>query len=140
MSPRVTMSWRIALLPALLAVAGCAGLHTQHCAPGEQSLLSETLYFGTRTPAGVVTPAQWQQFLATAVTPRFPQGLSVWPAAGQWRGRDGAVVSEDSYVLTLVHADDETSEAAIRAIIADYKARFTQEAVLRVKSPACASF
>jgi hypothetical protein len=73
------------------------------------------------------------------VTPRFPSGLTVWPAAGQWRGNDGEVVREASYVLNLLHAPDAKSEADVVAIVTEYKKQFEQEAVLRVRSAACLS-
>ena len=115
-------------------------MHPRSCAPGEQGMVNEMLYFGTQTPAGAVTTEQWSQFLGTVVTPRFPQGLTVWPASGQWQSADGSITREASYALNLLHPDDAASETAIRAILAEYKSRFRQEAVLRVKSSACASF
>ncbi|SAL22002.1 hypothetical protein AWB67_00783 [Caballeronia terrestris] len=120
--------------------AGCASVQAPPCARSEQSAVSDQLYFGTSSANGAVTPAQWAAFLQSSVTPRFPAGLTVWPASGQWRAADGAIIREDSYVLTLVHPDDDPTDAAVRTLIADYKARFSQEAVLRVRSHACASF
>jgi hypothetical protein len=88
----------------------------------------------------VVTPAQWDAFVGDTITPRFPDGLTAWQASGQWRGADGVMVKEDSHVLQLLHSDDAASDAAVRQIMETYKSRFRQDAVLRVKSPACASF
>lgn len=110
------------------------------CAAGEQAFVGDLLYFGTTTPGGIVSADDWADFLRTSVTPRFPQGLSVWPAAGQWLGKDGKIARESSFVLNVVHADDDASEHAIQAIRRDYETRFAQEAVLRVKSAACVSF
>ena len=130
----------LALLLAV-AAAGCAAPGGgAACAAGEERMVNELLYFGTARPQGVVSADEWAQFLRTSVTPRFPQGLTAWPAAGQWKGADGAIVREDSFLLSLLHPDDEASDAAVRAIAADYKSRFQQEAVLRVKSRACVSF
>lgn len=100
----------------------------------------ELLYFGTATPDGVVSDAQWQAFLRDEVTPRFPEGLTTWTADGQWRGADGTVVREGSHVLQLLHERDARVDAAIAAIVDSYRSRFRQEAVLRVASPACTSF
>jgi uncharacterized protein DUF3574 len=121
-------------------LAGCTSIPSRSCAPGEQDVVSETLYFGTQTPDGPVTSEQWAYFLGKVVTPRFPKGLTVWPASGQWRSADGSITRESSYVLNLLHPDDTANEAAIRSIADDYKQRFRQEAVLRVKSRACAAF
>ena len=136
------MTLRPAMAAFVLAgcLGGCASLASRDCSPGEQRMVSEMIYFGTQTPDGAVTPEQWTRFLGEVVTPRFPQGLTVWPAAGQWKAADGSITREASYVLNLLHADDAANEAAVRAIVGDYRARFRQEAVLRVKSRACASF
>ena len=139
------------LFVALLA-AGCATSTSptlasasasppaMRCAAGEQAFVGDLLYFGTTTPGGIVSADDWADFLRTSVTPRFPQGLSVWPAAGQWLGKDGKIARESSFVLNVVHADDDAAEHAIQAIRQDYETRFAQEAVLRVKSAACVSF
>ena len=103
-------------------------------------MLNELLYFGTAKPNGVVSNEEWSEFLRIIVTPRFPDGLSVWRASGQWQGKDETITQEDSFVLNLVHHDDEDSDASIRAITNDFKARFKQEAVLRVKNRVCVSF
>ena len=76
----------------------------------------------------------------TVVTPRFPDGLTAWPAQGQWRSPDGAPVREASWVLNIVHAPDAASETAIVEIVDAYKTRFRQESVLRVVSDACVGF
>jgi len=124
----------------MLAAAGCASLRAPTCQPGEALSVSELLYFGTAKPTGTVTSEEWAEFLRVTVTPRFPRGLTTWQAAGQWTGADGAIVREASFVLSLLHADDERAESAVRSIAAEYKSRFNQEAVLRVKSHACTSF
>jgi hypothetical protein len=129
---------------AVLALAGCAlapvpGL-APACANGQQAMASELLYFGTAMPQGVVSATDWQAFVDAEVTPRFPAGLTTWPAAGQWRGGDGALVREASYVVNIVHAPTPADEAAIGAIVQAYKQRFHQESVLRVSSAACVAF
>lgn len=110
------------------------------CQPGEQPATIDSLYFGTATPQGPVSPEQWQQFLGEVITPRFPAGLTSWAAAGQWRDGGGTIQKESSYVLHVVHPQVPKDDSAIREVIAIYKARFHQEAVLRVRSPACISF
>lgn len=127
-----------ALLVAVLA--GCAAPAPRGCPTGLQAMKSETLYFGTDRPGGKVGAADWQSFLGGTVTPRFPQGLSVWPAAGQWRNERGVIVSEEAYVLNIVHAGAAEQDRALQDIVGAYKARFQQEAVLRVQAEVCVSF
>jgi hypothetical protein len=99
-----------------------------------------SLRIGTHKPGGEVTAGEWDAFLAEAVTPRFPDGLTVWSAAGQWRGKSQSVEREPSYVVQIAHADSPERDAAIRAIVAEYERRFQQEAVMRVRSATCVSF
>lgn len=103
-------------------------------------MTSESLYFGTATPSGTVTAADWQGFLNDTITPRFPEGLSVWPASGQWKSAAGNIVREGSYVVSLVHPESPAASAALDEIVREYKTTFQQEAVLRVRGPVCVSF
>lgn len=128
-----------ALMAAAAALGGCASAPPEPSCQGGQLALHDALYFGTATPRGTVSADDWSDFLRHTVTPRFPQGLSAWPAAGQWRGADGRIVHEASHVLTLVHPADGRSERALAEIVALYKARFEQEAVLRVQTRGCMS-
>jgi hypothetical protein len=127
------------VLAALALLGACAAPGGPPCAPGERRAVSELLYFGSATPDGTVSAEDWSDFLGETVTPRFPDGLTAWPAAGQWRGADGGLVREASWVLSLVHRGDPAAEADVRAVAEAYKARFRQEAVLRVRSEACVS-
>ena len=110
------------------------------CAPLGHSYTRTTLYFGLNRKTGNITGAQWKTFLREEVTPRFPQGLTVWEAGGQWRRADGAIVRERSKVLLLVHDESAAVAAAITAIIERYKQRFEQESVLWETARVCAAF
>ncbi|HXC07403.1 MAG TPA: DUF3574 domain-containing protein [Steroidobacteraceae bacterium] len=123
-----------------LALAACVSPQRPSCRPGEQLVVQDTLYFGTMRAGGPVTADDWAKFLNTTVTPRFPQGLTVSQASGQWRGADGAMVRESTYVLTLLHPDGAPGEAAIAEIVASYKSAFQQESVLRSRAATCATF
>jgi Protein of unknown function (DUF3574) len=111
------------------------------CVTGDTVLVRETLYFGRNRPGGgTVSDAEWQSFLAEVVTPRFPSGLTVQEASGQWKGAGGAVEQERSEIVTLFHPDTESSRQSIHEIALEYKRRFQQEAVLRERGPTCARF
>lgn len=101
---------------------------------------SELLYFGATGPGGHVSEPEWQAFLADTVTPRFPDGLSVWSASGQWRARTGEINREDSRILNIVHPGGPSQDRSFEEIVSAYKSRFRQESVLRVRSPVCAGF
>ena len=123
-----------------LSLGGCTTLRALDCKAGEQLATQDSLYFGTGKPNGVVTTEEWTDFLRTEVTPRFPHGLTVHEASGQWLGADGVIVREATHVLQLVHPDDAPSDKKVAGIITSYKMKFQQEAVLRVRTGTCVSF
>src|SRR5262249_39266542 len=132
---------RAAAVAALVALTGCSTLASRRgCPSGEQPATMDSLYFGAAFPQGEVTQQAWEHFVAEVVTPRFPKGLTSWPASGQWRGAAGTVQKESSYVLNIVRPEPADDDAALRDVIAIYKQRFHQEAVLHVRSAACISF
>jgi Protein of unknown function (DUF3574) len=129
------------LAPAIaivIALAACApAAHTGVGAP----VVVERLFFGRNANgAEVVSDAAWGAFLAEVVTPRFPQGFAAWRAQGQWRRADGAVEREASFVLELIHPPSTEADESVAAIVAAYKVRFRQEAVLRLVLPGHAAF
>lgn len=109
------------------------------CGGGRQRAVQELVYFGTDTPSGSVTPEEWTRFLSEVVTSRFPEGLSVWQASGQWKAASGVIVSEQTYVLSLIHPDNAAMDQAMQNVLASYKTRFQQEVVLRVTASVCTS-
>ena len=131
---------------ALAASAtGCATLPhpvaSAPCEAGDRAMVRDTLYFGRNIPGGgKVGEAQWRAFLDDTITPRFPAGLTVVSAAGQWRGTDGRVETEAAQLVTVLHPGDAASRGAITAIVREYKRRFMQEAVLRERVAACVVF
>jgi len=77
-----------------------------------------------------------QIFLRAEVTPRFPNGMTVWDAEGRWSGASGKIGHERTKVL-LVHPDTEAARQAIRAVIDRYRKTFEQESVLWETSHVC---
>jgi len=126
----------------VLAAAGCAGHGPSFDpAPGTQALVRSELYFGRLRPDGaVVSDAEWRTFVAEEITSRFPDGFTVFDAVGQYRGRDGQIVSEPTKVLLIVHAPDARLRSAVQELRDIYRRRFQQESVLLIESPARAGF
>ncbi len=101
----------------------------------------DRLYFGRSMPeGGQVTQTDWDAFLAAVVTPRFPDGLTVWQAEGQWQEEAGQVIREGTFILEVVHPKGKADDDKLEAIIAAYKERFRQESVLRVTHPVNVQF
>ena len=57
---------------------------TMECGTLSAAKIRTTLYFGLSRPKGSVSELEWQVFLRDEVTRRFPDGLTVWQAEGQW--------------------------------------------------------
>lgn len=101
------------------------------------------LYFGLGPVDGRagVDDAAWQAFLDKEVTSRFPSGLTVVDAYGQWQG-DGQTAPERlrSKLVILLHPDTQSQRAAVDAVRAAWKAKTGDQSVLRVTQPAEVSF
>jgi hypothetical protein len=145
------VSVRVGSTFALVAMVACAGRPAPvaapapavaaACAVGDTAMVRDVVYFGRNRPGGgTVGDADWQRFLNEVVTPRFPYGLTVVDATGQWRGQSGVVEQERSEIVTVFHAGDAASRQAVADVAAEYKRRFQQEAVLRERSATCARF
>lgn len=109
----------------------------QQCGPTAVSQLRTTLYFGLSRPKGTVSELEWQMFLRDEVTARFPEGLTVWEAEGQWRRSDGIVEHERSKILLLVHAGTPAARDAVQTLIARYRRAFDQQSVLWETAQVC---
>lgn len=138
---------RSLLLALTLALSGCVAIGVEHNAPARACAVGEArataqLFFGRNIGERVgVSDADWARFLDEEVTPRFPDGLTVFDAQGQWRDTEtGRVVREPSKVLLLVLSDERADRAKIAAIIAAYRSRFQQQAVGAVYATGCAAF
>jgi hypothetical protein len=134
----------LAALAIACVLSGCdvewTRKHELYCRMDERLEIRDTLYFGLSIPGGgSVGDADWRAFADDAIGHAFPNGFTVIDAHGTWRGADGASVSEPSRVVTIVHPDDGTSDAAIRALVQRYRTTFRQEVVLRERTSVCVS-
>lgn len=134
-------------LSLALALAGCAPAVGRPPSPPavgavvQEAWVADRLYFGRSIPGGgTVSEEDWVAFLHDVVTPRFPDGLTVWRARGQWREAGGAIQTEEVVVVEVLHPASAQVDAALEEIAREYKARFRQESVLRVRVPADARF
>jgi hypothetical protein len=128
---------RVTLLAAAILLGGCTAVPppSPPAAAGLPALsVCDRLYCGREIPrGGEVSDDAWARFLTEVVTPRFPAGLTVLRGEGQWRGQSGAIARERSFILEIIHDDNATTEQAVQDIVTEYKRRFDQEAVLRMR-------
>lgn len=112
----------------------------KHRLQGEIFLRTE-LYFGlSRNTGPDVTEEEFQAFIDTKVTPRFPDGLTLINAEGQFKDSTGTILQEGSKLLILLYPFSKESNQAVEQIRADYKKDFQQESVLRIDEQSCVSF
>ena len=115
----------IAALVALsFANSGCAveweREHELYCRMEETLAIRETLYFGA------VDGAAWQRFDSEAIAPAFPDASTTLDTSGR-------------RIVAIVHADDATSNAAVREIVKRFRIDFPQVSALREHTAVCAS-
>lgn len=110
------------------------------CPASSRPMARLELIFGARHKGGQVGPRAFARFLAREVTPRFPDGLTVFEGFGQWRSASGQFNRESARMLLIWFEPDADSEAKIAAIRSAYKKQFRQESVLRADAASCVSF
>jgi hypothetical protein len=128
----VTIGFLGLALSACASVGHPAGLQPAHV---------ERLYFGRNIgDTAVVSDSAWNGFVQAVLAPAFPEGATVWDAAGHWRAPDGRLVREQSFVVELVHVVTPNVETRVQTVMDAYKRQFAQQSVLRLVMDARASF
>jgi Protein of unknown function (DUF3574) len=99
-----------------------------------QRFVRTELFFGTAARDQRITDEAFLAFLDAEVTPRFPDGLTLFRGHGRFTGENGVLVKEDPFVVILLHPHDSfrSNDRKIEEIRRLYKHRFGQESVLRV--------
>jgi len=132
-------------------VASTAATQTMDACPDElygpdsEPWVRGELYFGTTKDDGsAYTPEEFEAFLDTEITPRFPDGLTLLTGLGQWKGEgDAEVLKERSQLLIILYPLEFAAEssAKLEEVRDLYEAEFNQFSVLRADvSPVCTSF
>ncbi|WP_313229224.1 DUF3574 domain-containing protein [Stenotrophomonas acidaminiphila] len=130
--------------------AATAALHGDAARPAEGAhWVRSELYFGVgredgdsrREQTDAISDAQWRAFLDREVTPRFPDGLTVFDAYGQWLFR-GAAGPERlrTKVLVVLHEDTPQRRNDIEAIRLAWKQATHHQSVLWARQAVDVSF
>ena len=120
--------------------SGCSAILPSSCPAGLSPVTEARLFFGRAIPGGgAVSEEAWRRFVDEEVTPRFPGGLSVVDALGQWRDGTG-IVHEPSKILIVVLNRSADEQARLEALRSAYRQRFHQNSVLLVETRACGGF
>lgn len=138
----------VAAFCSLLFAAGFVYLHESQadaafgvCLSPATKMTRVELIFGTgRSTGEAIRSDEWDGFIETQVTPRFPAGLTVLRGDGQWRNDQGVIGKEAVYVLVIWHERTASLEANVEAIRSAYKSQFAQSSVMRIDGTSCVSF
>jgi hypothetical protein len=135
---------RIALaLAALLAFGWAEARADEGCPlPGQKPMLVVQLFFGqSEKGKGEIPHKAWNAFLRDAVTPRFPDGFTVYDGYGQWRDpATSKIVRERAKVVEIAAESAPELGRKIPELIALYRAKFHQQSVGVVTSEGCGQF
>jgi Protein of unknown function (DUF3574) len=135
----------IRLAPAValaLCVAGSARAQLVDCRGGQKPTQVAEMMFGRKIGDRVaVSEIEWNRFVDREITPRFPAGLTVFNATGQWQDKtNNRIVHEPSKIVQIVLPGEDDEFAKLNAIAEAYKSRFKQQSVGVIVRPACVSF
>jgi hypothetical protein len=96
-------------------------------------LIQADLFFGRNIPEGQeVSESEFQTFVDSVITPRFPAGLTIFDANGQFQDSTGTIIEEPSKVISIIFEDTLDNETSINQIIGAYLQQFSQESALTV--------
>lgn len=132
----------LVLLAGVTLLSGCASLASPPvCPAGQSPARLIQLGFGRKIGDQVgVSETDFARFVDEELTPRFPDGLTVLDAAGQWRSDAGPIVREPSKIVMLALPGRTGGQDRIEAAREAYRKRFSQEAVMMITQPACLGF
>ena len=130
------------LLIVLLMATSCTTAdNADDCPEGSDRFVEYQLFMGRDSgDVEVVTDEAWSAFLAEIVTPRFPDGLTVLDAYGQWRGTGDEIVRERSKLLVILAPPGDGPLTLINEVKGEYSRRYKQDSVLMTTKDACVSF
>jgi hypothetical protein len=129
-------------LTVALAFAGGADAQLLDCLGGQRPGQVAELMFGRNIGRRLgVNEADWSRFVDREIISRFPSGLTMFNAAGEWRdGASNKIMREPSKVVQIVLPGEADDTARLNEIVAAYKQRFKQQSVVMIVRPACVSF
>src|SRR5690348_5553140 len=116
----------IRLTVLLFALGSPAHAQQLQCTGSQKSWVTAELLFARDR----VSDEAWTRFLAVEVTTRFPDGLTVYDASGQWRPPGGQKINrERTKVVMIAMPHSAENDARLQQIIQAYKQRFRQQSV-----------
>jgi hypothetical protein len=133
----------VAAAMLVLTLSGPSATQPAECRNPQKAQHVAELIFGRSIGGGrvEVSDEQWMLFVDTEITPRFPDGLTVFDAAGQWRDKSSnRITRESSKIVLIVLPGGAEDVPRLNEVVEAYKRRFGQQSVGMILRPACVSF
>jgi hypothetical protein len=131
-----------AIVLLLAGFAGAANAQLLDCRGGQKPTQVAEMMFGRKIGDRIgVSEIEWSRFVDREITPRFPAGLTVFNASGQWQDTSTKkVVHEPSKIVQIVLPGEVDDIPRLNEIAEAYKSRYKQQSVGMIVRPACVSF
>jgi hypothetical protein len=125
-----------------LSWSGIAHAQSPTCAGAQKPRQVAELLFGRKIGDRVgVSARDFARFVDREIAPRFPDGLTVLDASGEWNdAARNAIVHEPSKLVEIVLPGNPDDLDRLGAIAEAYKRQFHQRSVGIVTRAACISF
>ena len=131
-----------AILLLLAGFVGGADAQLVDCRGGQKPTQVAEMMFGRKIGDRIgVSEIEWGRFVDREITPRFPAGLTVFNASGQWQDKsNNKIVHEPSKIVQIVLSGEVDDIPRLNEIAEAYKSRFKQQSVGVIVRQACVSF
>lgn len=133
---------QIAASLIFLLLSGSAHAQLLECRGPQKAQHVAELIFGRSIGGRIeVSDEQWTLFVDNEITPRFPEGLTVFEAAGQWWDKvSNRIIRESSKIVLIVLPGSAEDLKRLSEISEAYKRSFRQQSVGVILRPACVAF
>src|SRR5262245_66612249 len=113
----------------LSGLAGTAHAQLVDCRGGQRPSQVAELMFGRKIGDRIaVSEGEWSRFVDREITPRFPDGLTVFNAAGQWRDKSSnKIIREPSKIVQIVLPGGDGEVHRLNQIAQRYKCRLNAQ-------------
>src|SRR5205807_6182697 len=113
----------VSALTLLLALTGNAGAQLVDCLGGQKPTQVAELMFGRNIGRRLgVNEAEWSRFLDSEIVSRFPKGLTVLNAAGEWRdAAPNKIARQPRKVAQIVLPGHVDASARLKEIVSSSK-------------------
>lgn len=116
------------LILILLVIFACAAPQLPRADAAQQDIRGNQVWYRMHLGTGVgdtaVSPDLMRAFIDAHITPKFPKGLTIIDARGQWSMKGTGLIRERTIVVELYCDDTEDNRKTVEEIAKSYVDRF----------------